>query len=220
MGTAGLGILARWPKAGDVKARLGRTLGNERAAELYAAFLWDLLRLHSGRRYRSCAYVDPPDACADFAKVFRCEARPQTPGDTGARVRRAVEDLLTRHDKAVVMASDAPDVFPERVERALDLLRGHDVVFGPSDSGGYYLVAMRRPLPIFDPVVGRTPFVLRHMVDLARARGLRVGLVERADAVDTPLDLALGTTRLMRPDLPATAAAIKTFLAAGLLSLI
>lgn len=220
MGTAGLGILSRWPRAGDVKARLGRTLGHERAAELYAAFLWDLLRLHSGRRYRAYAFVDPPDACADFAKVFRCEARPQVAGDTGARVRHVVETLLRDHDRAVAMASDAPDVFPDRVEQALELLRRHDVVFGPSDSGGYYLVAMRRPLPIFDPIAGRTPFVLRRLVERARARGLRVGFVERTAAIDTPLDLALGTARLIRAELPATAAAVQTFLAAGLLSLI
>ena len=45
-----LGIFVKWPVARRVKTRLGKTLGDERAAEISAAFIAD-----AARRFRDTA---------------------------------------------------------------------------------------------------------------------------------------------------------------------
>src|SRR5262249_19521019 len=58
---------------------------------------------------------------------------------------------------------------------ALRQLDEHDVVLGPAEDGGYYLVALARPRPaLFEGVAWSTPAVLAETLARASALGLRV----------------------------------------------
>ena len=49
-----------------------------------------------------------------------------------------------RHDPVLIIGSDIPNVGQAHITAAFDALRRNDVVFGPSNDGGYWLVGMRK----------------------------------------------------------------------------
>jgi len=142
-------IFARAPKLGEVKTRLAKTIGDERALALYEAFLDDTCALTQGlgaRRVIAVAGdVDHPRV-AHLAKSQRLAVEPQGDGDLGERMARAIAAHVTR-GPVVLLGSDAPTLPRAYVHQALDELMAHDVVLGPSDDGGYYLIGARVEVP-------------------------------------------------------------------------
>src|SRR5581483_10768312 len=68
---------------------------------------------------------------------------------------------------------------------------GPDVVLGPTEDGGYYLIGLRRDCPeLFTGVPWSTPAVLRETLRRAGAAGLRAACLPAWFDVDTPDDLA------------------------------
>lgn len=90
------------------------------------------------------------------------------------------------------MDSDSPTLpvaFLEQAFRALDD-PAVDVVLGPCDDGGYYLIGLRAPCPaLFRGIVMSTSTVAAETLERARARGLRVACLPSWYDVDTPEDL-------------------------------
>ncbi len=78
----------------------------------------------------------------------------QAAGDLGARLTAAIsEGLASGAKKIVVLGSDSPHLPAARLTDALDALDRADLVLGPAEDGGYYLIAVRRFSPaIFDGV--------------------------------------------------------------------
>ncbi|HEX8952999.1 MAG TPA: TIGR04282 family arsenosugar biosynthesis glycosyltransferase [Polyangia bacterium] len=142
-------IFARAPQLGEVKTRLAKSIGAERALALYEAFLDDTCALTQGlgaRRVIAVAGdVDHPRV-AHLAKSQRLAVEPQGDGDLGARMARAVAAHVAR-GPVVLIGSDAPTLPRAHVHQALDALMTHDVVLGPSDDGGYYLIGARVDAP-------------------------------------------------------------------------
>lgn len=73
---------------------------------------------------------------------------PQCEGDLGARLHPAVgRRFAAGAERVAVIGTDCPDVDARIVDDALARLDSADVVLGPSDDGGYYLLALRGPVP-------------------------------------------------------------------------
>jgi glycosyltransferase A (GT-A) superfamily protein (DUF2064 family) len=89
-----------------------------------------------------------------------------------------------------IVGSDAPGVTRETALRTLEALGAADVVLGPADDGGYYLVALRAPHPeLVRGIDWSTPAVLQQTLERATAAGLIVRQLERLRDVDTLADL-------------------------------
>jgi len=142
-------IFARAPELGAVKTRLAKAVGNERALALYEAFLDDTCALTQGlgaRRVLAVAGdVDHPRV-AHLCKSQRLTVESQGDGDLGARMARAVATHVAT-GPVVIIGSDAPTLPRAHLHQALDELMAHDVVIGPSDDGGYYLIGARVEVP-------------------------------------------------------------------------
>jgi glycosyltransferase A (GT-A) superfamily protein (DUF2064 family) len=89
---------------------------------------------------------------------------------------------------------DAPAVARERVMEALSALDAADVVIGPAEDGGYYLLALREPRPgLFAGVAWSTRSVRAQTLARAAAASLSVRELAPLRDVDTLEDLrALG----------------------------
>ncbi len=76
------------------------------------------------------------------------------------------------------------------IQQALQLLADHDVVFGPSEDGGYYLVGLEKLYPqLFKDIAWSTPEVLPQSLAKAGAQDLRVALLPEWYDVDTEAGL-------------------------------
>ncbi|MBP2676522.1 MAG: hypothetical protein H6Q84_3362, partial [Deltaproteobacteria bacterium] len=106
--------------------------------------------------------------------------------------RRAFETAFSRGGAgALAVGTDVPDLSPDILRRAVDGLRGHDVVLGPSADGGYYLIGMRNCRPeLFMGMEWGTGSVYRRTCDAVRRCGLTFLELPALHDVDRPGDLA------------------------------
>lgn len=136
------------------------------AAEFYAGSLgWMILRLEeSDFPYRLFhAPPDGDDELLDRYDSLEAETcRPQSGEDLGERMLRALEELHREFERPMVLVgSDSPDLPLEVVHDATEALDDADVVLGPAEDGGYYLIGMREPQPaVFEGMEWSHPDVL------------------------------------------------------------
>lgn len=186
-------VFAKAPRAGSVKTRLARDLGETRATRLYRRIGRQVVDQVRSGAYRTRICFTPPDARAELASWLGEEAlefEPQSSGDLGARMCSAFRQAFTCTDRVCIVGTDAPDVHRALVEEALARLDSADAVFGPARDGGYYLLALRRPAPeLFREIPWSTPRVLELSLQRAEALGLRVAMLPVLNDIDRVDDL-------------------------------
>ena len=203
-------VFGRAPVPGACKTRLAKVVGAEAAARLYRAFLDDVLRTGAATGFAMelwCA-GDPDHAdLAALASRHEVPRRAQPAGDLGARMAGALRQALARHDRALLIGSDAPTLPSRLLRRAASRLDDSTSVFGPSADGGYWLVGAREAVPRFDAVRWSSPHTLADTL----AQNPRAVLTEPWYDVDEPDDLRLLRAHLaVEPDAaPATRAALR-----------
>jgi rSAM/selenodomain-associated transferase 1 len=206
-------VMARYPQIGEGKTRLARDIGAARACRLYRAFLQDIeARFAGGPRTFIWAF-HPPDA--DFAALTTRASRcmPQRGQDLGERMWQCFQTLSHEgFERVIMIGADVPHVRDDWLDEAETELGGTDVVLGPTDDGGYYLIAMRAPHDLFTGVAMSTDRVLAETLRKAAARGLRVHLLPRSFDIDGGNDLVQLRALLADDDggvrLPHTAAVL------------
>jgi len=189
-------VMAKVPGATTVKSRLHSSLTPERATELYRCFLLDRLDALAALPGIAPVIAFTPD---DARSALEALAPPgfglvtQRGADLGQRLANLLADLVGRgHPAAIAVDSDSPTLPMAYVlEAALNLERNAaDVVLGPCDDGGYYLIGVRAPQPaLFEGIPWSTERVTPVTLEKARGLGLRVHLLPSWFDVDTEADL-------------------------------
>lgn len=187
--------MARYPEPGQVKTRLARSEGAERAAQIYRAFLLDIEARFAGGA-RPVVWMHEP-ADAPFASLLRPGSfcLPQVGETLGERMRWSFEALLgtaedeVGFDRVIMIGADVPHISDACIENADAMLADYDVVLGPSDDGGYYLVGLRRAVDLFSMVEMGTATVLEETIALAGVRRLKIYLLDSDFDIDDAADL-------------------------------
>jgi glycosyltransferase A (GT-A) superfamily protein (DUF2064 family) len=90
----------------------------------------------------------------------------------------------------VLVGTDVPSLPLSHYRQAFDALAAHDLVLGPAQDGGYYLIALTRPVAeLFHDIPWSGPQVLAATRDRAAKMGLRSLLLPTWRDVDTIDDL-------------------------------
>ena len=207
---AAVGLLARWPAPGRGTRRLAAAVGDEEAARLALAFLRDAARaVAAAELWRAALFVEPGAAALGDAgdEVRRltgvADLRSQGGGHIGLRMLDAARTLEGEgHAPLILVGADVPTLAPRHLHHALRALRRADVVFGPAEDGGYYLLGMHRVHPALfdDPSLAEEwggPGVLDASERLARSLGLSTGRIAPELDVDTAADLDRLRERLL-----------------------
>ena len=114
----------------------------------------------------------------------------QVHGDLGEKMRGYFETTLAFHSRAVLIGSDTPNLPIHRVEQALEMLDTIDVVLGPCEDGGYYLIGMRtNACDLFRDIQWSTAQVLDTTIERAKSGGHSYRLLESWRDIDTFDDL-------------------------------
>jgi uncharacterized protein len=179
-------IFAKAPALGRVKRRLAAGIGALAALRFQRDNTARLLRrVASDRRWR-CWLALTPDRYAAGPRFWRvpCRRIAQGGGDLGRRMARPFARLPA--GPVIVIGSDIPAIARHHIAAAFRLLGDHDLVFGPANDGGYWLIgARRRPLPrgLFEAVRWSTAHALADTLANVPRR-LRVGVAATLDDVD------------------------------------
>lgn len=188
-------IMAKVPRAGAVKTRLCPPLLAEEAAALYRCFLLDKIAAVG-----ALAGADP--VIAYTPEDAGTELRAMAPGfclvaqrgpDLGVRLHTTLSSLLAAgHSAAIAVDSDTPTLPRDFLQRAVDVLShpGPDVVLGPTEDGGYYLIGLRSAhRELFEDVPWSTSRVLEVTLRRAGNAGLAATCLPKWFDVDTAKDL-------------------------------
>jgi rSAM/selenodomain-associated transferase 2/rSAM/selenodomain-associated transferase 1 len=181
-------VLTRDPDAVG-KTRLWQALQRPPDPALPRALLADTLAAVEGASGFDRVLVHTGSAAAFGDAARRWTTLPQRGSDLGERMARAFADLFARgHARVVLVGADLPTLPSGAIRRAHALLRrGADLVLGPSEDGGYYLIGLQAPHPaLFDGVEWGTPRVFEQTLARARALRLDVSLLSRWYDVDDP----------------------------------
>jgi rSAM/selenodomain-associated transferase 1 len=203
---AALLVMAKRPYPGHTKSRLTPPLSEEQAAELYKCFLKDAIDLASSLPVVQpiIAFAPPEEACYFKELAPEIPRIPQLGATLGERLDYVLTACLQKgFIHVVAMNSDSPTLPPTFLEQAFERLAEEetDVVLGPCDDGGYYLIGWKRPHPaLVREVRMSTNHVLDDTLNIAAAANLRVALLQPWYDVDDE-----GGLQRLRHDLPANA---------------
>ena len=118
---------------------------------------------------------------------------PQRGADLGARMSRLLSDLLAEgYAGAIAVGTDTPTLPTAYLVEACEALRSGaaDVVLGPSEDGGYYLIGLGAPAPeLFVDMPWSTATVYAETLARARAGGRRISRLADWFDVDRVPDL-------------------------------
>jgi rSAM/selenodomain-associated transferase 1 len=163
-------------------------------------------------------FFTPDEAEAEMAAMAgpSFSRRSQRGRTLGHRMQSAFEALLVDrgYASAILVGSDIPLMTDAHIDGARHRLRDPgDVVLGPADDGGYYLIGMRRVEPrLFDGIEWGSERVMAETVRAAERAGLTPQIGERAydidriedlrrlerDLLSAPADVAPNTRRWLR----------------------
>ncbi len=188
-------IMAKRPEAGKTKTRLCPPLSLAQAAQLYESFLIDIV--HSLEDLQQLlpnlqpffAYT-PEESRGYFEQLAPTFSLvPQTGQSLGERLDFVLTSCLEMgYDQVAAINSDSPNLPTAYLGQAFQKLRQResDVVFGPSEDGGYYLIGLQRPWPrIVRDVTMSTPTVLQDSLAIAAEEGATVELLPPWYDIDT-----------------------------------
>src|SRR5687767_11640508 len=141
-------LMTKAPRGGDVKTRLCPPLGFDEAAALHRCFFLDTLEkmisIETATPFIS--YTPALERAYFEALAPGAVLLPQRGSDLGARMADCFDQLFALGYTGVLLTgSDLPTLPPSVFRQALALLASPqiDMVLGPSEDGGYYLIGLR-----------------------------------------------------------------------------
>lgn len=178
-----LAVFAKAPAPGQVKTRLRPAVDPEQSARLAAAFVRDTLHKAARLEPPVTVYYAGDRALLEPLAPSGIRWTDQGGGDLGARMARVPAPCL-------ILGADSPHLPLAFIRQALAAIPAHDVVLGPAEDGGYFLLGLRAPQPaLFDGIAWSTGEVLAQTLAKAAALGLTVYQTPPGYDLDTPADL-------------------------------
>jgi len=205
-------VFAKMPLPGKVKTRLVPPLSNAEAAQVARACLETTLERLAPASTRCKLLLDGASdrELRALCRSARVSIARQSRGDLGARLRAAFRD---ERGPAIAIGSDSPTLDPARIAEAASALATHDVVLGPAEDGGYYLIGVRKGTAadrLFRGIPWSTGDVTRVTLEQARSLGLTVRLLPAWYDIDDPETLrrAIEHARTAAPALASRLASL------------
>lgn len=189
-------IFTRYPKPGKTKTRLIPALGAEGAATLQRQMTEHTLaqakelrgeRLVSVEVYFVGGNQQLMQSWLGTSVIYR----QQSEGDLGKRMAIAFQTASEAgYQRVVIIGTDCPDLNAQLMVKAFQSLEQHDLVLGPAQDGGYYLIGGRRLIPeLFIGISWSTAEVLQQTISIAQKLKLAVTFLPMLSDVDRPEDL-------------------------------
>ena len=207
-------VFARAPMLGAVKTRLVPPLSNEQALALHRALVEDTLERLArvgGNALERWLYVSEPLAGQDTLEIPSAwTLAVQNGDDLGSRMESAFRDAFHEEPgRMLLLGSDSPTLPLEYVRQAFKKLVDRDVVLGPAEDGGYYLVGCSTFVPeLFRSIDWGTDRVLSQSKEALSLAEREFTLLPTWYDVDSQEDLARLRSELKSNVLPHIASAL------------
>jgi uncharacterized protein len=187
-------IMAKAPRPGMVKTRLAQGFPVEAVTELYCCLLEDTMALARSLSNVAVSIMCPASDVEELMRLTR--GMVGVVAQKGEGLAAGLISVFTHfaasgRERVVAFNSDSPHLPASVLGNAFEALTGHDLVVGPTDDGGYYLVGAKAAHPsLFEADGMGTKGALEAL--MARARGLRlsIGFMDPFYDIDVEGDLS------------------------------
>ena len=129
---------------GTVKTRLAKDLGMDLAMEVYKELVGITAQATDFVKVDKCVYYSEYVELEDQFDDEKYNKHIQEGKELGQRMQNAFYDAFEAgYDKMILIGSDVPDISSEIIEAGFKQLDKNDIVIGPSEDGGFYLIGMK-----------------------------------------------------------------------------
>jgi rSAM/selenodomain-associated transferase 1 len=173
---------------GKVKTRLAKTIGDVGAFNIYYE-LFTITEQASQKvdveRHIYFSDVIIPSKWENDQKFV------QEGEDLGIRMRNAFQHGFDEgYENIILIGSDLPNISKEIIDTGFDALTNNDIVFGPAEDGGYYLIGMSKMnTSVFENKPWSQSELLDVTLDQLKEQQQKVGQIETLNDIDTFEDL-------------------------------
>lgn len=137
-------IFTRNPELGKVKTRLAEGIGDRNALEIYEILLNHTNEIVKEIKSSKRVYYSEEINRDDIWDNAIYEKKLQFGNNLGARMRNAFDEgFQDNYKKIVIIGTDLYDLEVSDIDNAFEKLDKHDVVIGPAQDGGYYLLGLK-----------------------------------------------------------------------------
>jgi len=177
-------------KLGKVKTRLAKTVGDAAAFNVYRALVKVTEDATTNLNINKQVYFS--DVVVD--EIWPNDYKTVQVGiDLGERMKNAFKDGFNNgYDKIALIGSDLPNISTNIIHDGFKALDESEVVFGPAEDGGYYLVGLTKfHTCIFENKAWSTSNLLETTLSELKKKKNTVSLIETLNDIDTFEDLQM-----------------------------
>ncbi len=175
-------------KLGKVKTRLAKTIGNEGAFKVYKALVDITEKATNAIAVEKHIYFSE---VVITSKWEDSQKEVQQGINLGERMYNAFKKGFDAgYNNIVLVGSDLPDISETIIQQGLDALNKKEVVFGPAEDGGYYLIGLTAAHEfIFKNKPWSQPNLLKLTLEELKIQNLEYTLLDTLNDIDTFEDL-------------------------------
>ncbi|MDH7911872.1 TIGR04282 family arsenosugar biosynthesis glycosyltransferase [Winogradskyella sp. SYSU M77433] len=175
-------------KLGKVKTRLAKTIGDHGAFEVYKELVKITKNATETLGYDKHIYFSDTVIDNKWKNDFKTTQKGE---DLGERMLNAFKNgFEAGYKKIVLIGSDLPEINADHIKIGIETLDNNEVVFGPAEDGGYYLVGMSSLIEdIFLNKPWSQPSLLKTTLQELHNLNISVGILDVLNDIDTYEDL-------------------------------
>lgn len=186
-------VFTRVPIPGQTKTRLEKMITKEQCAKIHINFLKDIKSTCNILNRDVFVFYTPEDKNNIIKNIFGkgINYKIQEGNDLGEKMFNAIKYVLNKNYKScILVGSDIPYICVEDLEKSFLILKEKDIVLGPTEDKGYYLVGMKKPIKvIFKDIEYGYGNVLKNTIETIKNANLTYNLTNENRDIDEPKDL-------------------------------
>ena len=182
-------LFVRNPVLGKVKTRLAKTIGDQKALKVYQDLLNHTMVQTKNLLCDKFLFYDTVITQDDIWSENSYFKKIQIGEDLGQKMQNAFQTVFSLgYKNVVIIGSDLFDLKSEHIDTAFLQLQKNDVVIGPAEDGGYYLLGLKQMIqPIFKDKNWGTETVLNQTLE--NLKNYTTSFLETLNDIDTFEDL-------------------------------
>ncbi|NEV94544.1 glycosyltransferase [Psychroflexus sp. YR1-1] len=183
-------VFAKNPELGKCKTRLAKSIGDENALEVYKTLIRHTAKTIGNTSVSRAVFYSEELQNRDLWDDALFQKQVQSKGHLGEKMQAAFAwGFAQGYAKICIVGSDLPMLETSDIVKAFQHLEHKDLVFGPANDGGYYLMGMSGfHKNAFLKKAWSTETVLQKTLE--DLEGLSLAFLETKTDIDTLEDLA------------------------------
>ena len=179
-------ILTKNPELGKVKTRLAKTIGDEKALEVYKKLVLHTYHITANLNVDKFVFYSDNIEADDIWDANLFIKALQQVSNLGDRMNAAFEHVFNLNYKSVcIIGSDCYELNADIIDTAFSQLEETNCVIGPTFDGGYYLLGLNNLQPeVFKNIEWSTETVFDATVNICKKLHLSTSYLVKLNDVD------------------------------------